>query len=616
MWRFAVIPTVGLTLLMAALVWLTETALPEVVPATAVKFQSIDALDAPLDPAAWADATLPLRLCQAVTCKGEFEVMRHTFEVAAKPASMWAVYLPYFDSAARVYLNGALVGDAGSITPPVGQHAKRPALLDISPTLVRTGRNELIVYFVEVAPGFGKAGRFYVGPKASLEGAFDVRIRAQVYAPILTICLTLPILLLVGFVMSSGRSEPMLLCFALVLLLFVLRTGNELVVDPWFSHSTHAAIFYGTSLCLLAAAYGFVSRLANAHVAAIELGLWLAAIAITAWLNWLLAQDLRIGVLRGNATLRYSSVLVLPILLILIVRYLRGEPSWRGGWVSAALVTAAGVVMLDIVRTWPPGMPEVTYASFGPPLLVGAFALVLAHRYVTNATAAAAANVELASRVAEREAQVVESYQRLREAQEASLLLEERQRIMRDMHDGVGGRLAALSSLLNRGEAVPTADVRDAVGESLQDLRLMIDSLDTLPDDLALALGAARPRLAHWLRGHGIALEWRCDIGQISGFGPRSVLSIYRLLQEACTNVARHAQASRVTITCTNSECALSVCVEDDGRGFEVLEGGGRGLGNMRSRVESLGGTFEVRSDTHGSGVYFKIPSQVERAPV
>ena len=80
---------------------------------------------------------------------------------------------------------------------------------------------------------------------------------------------------------------------------------------------------------------------------------------------------------------------------------------------------------------------------------------------------------------------------------------------------------------------------------------------------------------------------------------PEAETSVYRIVQEALTNVVRHADARHVSVVVTRKNASVSVVIEDDGKGFEperAAEGGGVGLLGMRERVQLLDGTLSVES--------------------
>ena len=151
----------------------------------------------------------------------------------------------------------------------------------------------------------------------------------------------------------------------------------------------------------------------------------------------------------------------------------------------------------------------------------------------------------------EAEEKLKASFAREEERARAAALARERTRLMRDLHDGLGGQLVSIVALSERGNA--GAPIGDAARAALKDLRLVIDSMDDIGGDLMLALGSWRERAMAQLRPHDIALEWRAVTPQGLPVHPElrpwHVIQIVRLLDEAVTNAVKHASARRITVS-------------------------------------------------------------------
>ncbi|TGY90144.1 hypothetical protein E5163_03180 [Marinicauda algicola] len=194
-------------------------------------------------------------------------------------------------------------------------------------------------------------------------------------------------------------------------------------------------------------------------------------------------------------------------------------------------------------------------------------------------------------------------------------VLEERQRLVRDMHDGVGGQLMSLLARVRAGRVGPDR-IEPELVTSLNDLRLIVDSLDNAGDTLDTALATFRGRARAQLEAAGIALHWnQPGVLQMVVDNPRKILHIYRFLQEAVTNVIRHARASRldVEVRCENGE--LIFTLRDDGIGYRPPAQGegraGKGVSNMEHRARQLDGTLRITALQPGAGteVELAIPS-------
>ncbi len=203
---------------------------------------------------------------------------------------------------------------------------------------------------------------------------------------------------------------------------------------------------------------------------------------------------------------------------------------------------------------------------------------------------------------------------RLREVAAAALgaAEEERKRIARELHDETAQLLAALLIRIRvvRGAGDPAAvaalldDMREQIGAALEGVRRFARGLrPPALDELGL-VPAIESHLRSMREISGIELTLHAS-GVEDGLPPETELAVYRIVQEALSNVLRHSAARRATVRLTRRAGRLTVSVEDDGHGFAVDEprAAGRGLGlfGMNERAAYLGGTVEVAS-TPGTG--------------
>lgn len=193
------------------------------------------------------------------------------------------------------------------------------------------------------------------------------------------------------------------------------------------------------------------------------------------------------------------------------------------------------------------------------------------------------------------------------ELQRQQVLSEERERIMRDMHDGIGGLLVSTLAMLEAGVSDPIR-IDQALRAALDDLRLMIDSLDPLQEDnLTMALGTYRARILPKLHDRGLAVDWPVtDLPLIPDFGPHKLLQVLRILQEAITNVLKHADASQLVVRAqavSAPSAGVLIEIEDNGKGLNDAFQTGRGLKNMRRRADSMGYQLHINSTSRGTRI-------------
>ena len=216
----------------------------------------------------------------------------------------------------------------------------------------------------------------------------------------------------------------------------------------------------------------------------------------------------------------------------------------------------------------------------------------------------AAVAVDLSERVA------TDALRRVVSAQEL-----ERQRLARELHDETGQALTSILLGLKGVEdarepaelARATGELRELVVTTLQDVRrLAVELRPKALDDFGLV--PAIERLVETFREQtGIDVDLEPRLGE-ERLPAEVETTLYRITQEALTNVVKHAQARHVSIVLTRRSASVAAVIEDDGRGFGKAETSSNGLGilGMQERVALVGGRVEVES-APGSGTTLSI---------
>jgi signal transduction histidine kinase len=260
----------------------------------------------------------------------------------------------------------------------------------------------------------------------------------------------------------------------------------------------------------------------------------------------------------------------------------------------AALLLCAAHDIGMVIGYTPPDNWSLNSLGFTAMLL--AYTVVGAQYLARTLNRAEDANVELERSIAAKSAQLEASYALLRDSERAAARTQEREHLLREMHDGLGAQLMTALRGVERG-AMPREMVVQALQDSLDDLRLLMDSTD-LGRTLSGALVAWRGRWSPRLSALGIAMAWTLEDGLDSvTLSPDAVLQIMRIVQEATVNIVKHSQASQMALTTKLDGGALLLEVCDNGIGLpaETTRPGARGLANMQTRCQLLGAQLEIK---------------------
>jgi two-component system sensor histidine kinase UhpB len=205
-----------------------------------------------------------------------------------------------------------------------------------------------------------------------------------------------------------------------------------------------------------------------------------------------------------------------------------------------------------------------------------------------------------------------------RESARAALAAQEgeRSRIARELHDEVGQALTAVMLQLERTSRGRDAPVRDDLEEAREGLRASLEDVREIArrlrpealDDLGLAsaLAALTNDMA---RRTGLRVERRLSADLVA-LEPEEELVVYRVAQEALTNVARHSEALGASVSLARAgDGRVTLTVRDDGRGFDpARHAQGTGLRGMRERAVLIGASLDVESRPgHGTTVRLRL---------
>jgi signal transduction histidine kinase len=261
----------------------------------------------------------------------------------------------------------------------------------------------------------------------------------------------------------------------------------------------------------------------------------------------------------------------------------------------------------------------VTSALYVPLVVRGRpIGVVVAHDKLGATSSFADDDVRLTESLATRAATAVDlservsrdAVRRVVEAQEV-----ERARLARELHDETGQALTSillgLKALEERVETddggAAIAELRELVVATLQDVRrLAVELRPAALDDFGLV--PALERLRDTMSEQGaIAVEVKSDLDDRQRLPAETETALYRIVQEALTNVLKHAEATRVTVRLRRGDRFVEVVVQDDGTGFDPqnVRDGGLGLVGMRERVALLGGRMGVDS-SQGAGTMLR----------
>jgi signal transduction histidine kinase len=547
---------------------------------------------------------------------------RLRFDLVDVPHMPWAMYLDFAQSSFSISLNDAEVAvDEDFDAPLLRPRSSQPLLVTFPNALLRQGANRIDIRLRVEQDIHGGLSALELGPRDALQ---DRYLEARFWRADLPASLNLAVLVAAAFTLLlwlRRRDDSIFAWFSALGAIWAVR-GYYIAGDDHWLRALHARIGLASNDLFLGATLLFgcalllvvVNRYAGRRDPALEYG----SLAFCLFSTWLVAPMGRLGLEPFNAPWHLIAALLALLATRRAVALTITEPRWENALIAAGIVFMLGTVLHDGLNaadlvTYTPS----TWLVFGPPVMLACVVLSMGGRWFEAFDEAGRLNRELEQRVAERARDIERQYDAMTTLQRRHAVSEERERLMRDMHDGVGSQLMTTLNAFER-EQLSGAQVGDLLRQCIEDLRLVIDSLDAGEHNLAVALANLRYRLEPRLSAAGVDLDWDVDPSVGSRLAPGAVLHVLRVVQEALNNAMKHAQAARLGVRAVDEPATGTLLVEvtDDGAGklllpkHESASAAGRGMDNMRQRARSLGGELEVVAQSRGTCVRLRILSE------
>ena len=525
------------------------------------------------------------------------------------------LFVPRFTYRLEVRLNGHMLATS-AVTPSIETIARNTSMLvPLHHALWNDGKNSLELRLEARGNISGFLDTLFIGPDSALRPAHERRLLLFIWLPVVLAALSLGMAVILFLFWWWREGEEAYGLMALSLSCSISAAFIFLPVSLWFDPEIHMAWH---AIPVLEAAFIVLAirRMLGLHIG----WFWVLLVpgAVLPLLVWTVGISffIKIMVLVGLPMIALSFAHVSWIGLRAALR----EGNALGLWLSLSTSVALLCWVLDMmVITNVLGERRILFTRSVYPLFTSVLATFMVVRFVTFLNLADNFAQMLTQRVSEAELALRASFARDQAHLQATALASERVRLMRDLHDGVGGQLVSIVASAERPDADPRA-IGDAARMALRDMRLVIDAMDDVGGELMLVLATWRERAETQLRSMDIRLHWIIEnemgLPTFEGLRPLHVLNILRLLEEAITNVMKHSGARHVELrlkTVKDQSGAMigRIILKDDGKGGVAAHPTGRGLANMARRAATVNAALTISSDQAGTLVQLDIPAKL-----
>ena len=546
-------------------------------------------------------------------CEPGYYAVRVTFSVDQPVPEGLGITPSVLADNARVFVNGYLLVNDGRMELPRPTVERLRSLWYVPPRLVRQGDNTLEIVTVRASMPYTDVNQPGIGPWPDMKRTFAAReFQFEQYGWI-SVAMCLLIALAATVIFLRGGRNPAWFWLAVLTGAWALRIFLFFWSDFPLGGNGRTLVWSCATTAVGLAWAAFANEWGGRPVRWLRRVLPLAAVSKLVG-NAVLLESLPVPTGYDQSALvdLWGGVAFSAVAVVLFLRKvaLFGQ--------THALETALFLLLAMLIGQEALAALKVnTYAdglAFTAPLIFVALAVSFLSRNVRLFRSMEEYNERLSSELAAREREIADAYEERQAVAREQALLTERKRIMRDMHDGMGGRLMSIVAQMKaQGHDVRSDELADELMEALDELRLIVDSLDTAGDDLGMALGAFRSRMEGKLAAAGIDSDWTID-DEAAGvsLSATAILDIYRIMQEACANMLRHSGADEFRVAlraCEDDSVVLEMA--DNGVGLDEDRGTGRGLANMRSRAARLGGTIDFADNKPGLRISLTLSAGV-----
>ncbi|MGZ3184120.1 MAG: sensor histidine kinase [Telluria sp.] len=535
----------------------------------------------------------------------------------ADPRVPHALFIPRVGNTFEVWVNGTLVERMGEAGSRYQDFAKQPRYIRIPDSVLRPmNRVEVVI----AAQGGRKGGLSEVlaGPVAEIEPVYAFQHR-WLSTGLLVVAVASCVLGILAALLWLRQRDTLYLYYAGAELLWMLYLSDSLNETAWLPWPWWGILVYSAQVAAAVLIFKFALLAIDRHRGLLR-----------RLLNWNLLLTpaftgfaLYAGLTWGEQFWKFITDSLSLVVIVLVVRDGIRHPELERRVLAIGLLLLAAVgcrdeltlVILPYLHSTAADrahlFAQVAWTRYAWILFGITLAWIIAERMRKAAQALAAMNQTLAERLAARERELQAIFVQQAHAARQHATLEERQRLMRDMHDGIGSQLVGALQLALHPDVSREA-VAGQLRDTLDHLRMTVDAMQDTEGDIATLLGALRYRLNPRLAAAGIELEWTVEpLPELPGWTLQHARDLQMILFEAFANLISHAGASRAAVHARWDAHAreVRIALRDNGCGFDATaRAGGKGLANMRLRAERLGARLGFDSAAGGTAVTLVLP--------
>jgi len=545
--------------------------------------------------AAWQPVVIPDSWNKTQNSRGGNGWYRIRIHFDKAPSEVWGLLLERINMNAAAFIGKHFLGDGGSFEEPVSRNWARPLMFSVDPAFLHAGDNDLYVRVFSYAQHAGGLQVYHVGALSDIQEKYQSAynyyiVLSQVIAGVQTL---LAVLLLMLWVGRKGDTEYLWLSAAtLIGAMFPVNIFIQNIPVPQGLWLWVMQLSFGWfNWCMMMVAHRYLDM----HRPQLEW--WVSRFAVLGAIVLLLIPDNALIVSLVAWQVLFG-LLNAYVLWISVAQWWRKRGMHRLGWMCAYMLLFATFMHDRVLIVMNQGFHFKMMFHLGVFVFVLFVFIMLGSRFIRALRMTEQHNLELSGKIDRIEA----------EEEQRRAVLDERQRIMRDLHDGLGNSLVSAMAL-SMDSQKNRPELQGVLREAMSEMRLIVGSSTTTDFDFEKALTLVRERARLTFLASGVEFHWQVEalLSLQRLHDSTAGMHVIRILQEALTNAIKHANASRIDVTGILHDDGLRLSVADNGRGMSHSSGG-NGLKNMQKRAEEISASLSVQCDASGTTATLLLP--------
>jgi len=545
--------------------------------------------------AGWQAITLPHQWSKTLQKQGTSVWYRIQKHLKSKPTKNWSLLLERLNMNASVFLGQQFLGDGGSFKEPIARNWVRPLLFHIPSALLQAGENIIYVRVVAYPLRGGGFASYQFAPSESLMKPYqDQYFHFIISSQLICFSLVIFACLMLLFWLTNRQHEEYL-WLATASLSGAMFPANMFVQDIPVSKDLWVwAVQVGIG-CFVWGILMTFHRYFGIHKPKLEKTVSLFVI-FGAIIIFFVPNDIHQPIV-----LVWQSIFVILatyMLILAISQWYKHRDLLHFGWMLgyiAMYITAVHDWALIVMTK---GYFFKIYYHYGTFILILLASIVVLGRFIQALNKTQLLNHELLGKIDRFEA----------DEQQRCAVNKERQRIMRDLHDGLGNTLVSAIAL-SKGGHTQQPQLQTTLKNAMAEMRLIVDSEAHTDFNFEKLLMLIKKHTNFVLLNSGVEINWDTQALLVTKAvqTPSIGLHLIRILQEALTNVIKHANATRINIGSTVNGSTLELYISDNGDG-SAFSDQGNGLKNMQTRALEIKASLSITNNASGSTITVSLP--------